>query len=93
MKFGVLSVVDHYPSELPRTTAQLYGELLEQAESADALGFDSFWVAEPHFHEYGAVPRPPVPLNVAPLQRPRPPVWIAVLRNDAAVEVGVADFP
>jgi alkanesulfonate monooxygenase SsuD/methylene tetrahydromethanopterin reductase-like flavin-dependent oxidoreductase (luciferase family) len=192
MKFGVLSVVDHYPSELTRTTAQLYAELLEQAEAADALGFDSFWVAEHHFHEYGAVPRPPVwmaaaaqrtkrirlgaavvvlpfdhplrsaedyamvdvlsngrlnlgvgsgylrheydgfgvnveekrqrfdegleivlkawsgdrfslrgryytvenvQLNVVPLQRPHPPVWIAVLRNDAAVQVGRRGFP
>ena len=38
--------------------ADFYGELLEQAEAADELGFDSFWVAEHHFHEYGAVPAP-----------------------------------
>ena len=192
MKFGIFSVVDHYPNELPRTTARFYAELLEQAEAADALGFDSFWVAEHHFHEYGAVPRPPVwmaaaaqrtkrirlgagvvvlpfdhplrsaedyamvdvlsggrlnlgvgsgylkheyegfgvsvedkrerfdegldvllkawsgerfsfrgkyytvegvQLNVVPLQRPRPPVWIAVLRNEAAVQVGRRGFP
>ena len=192
MKFGILSVVDHYPNELPRTTAQFYGELLEQAEAADALGFDSFWVAEHHFHEYGAVPRPPVwmaaaaqrtkrirlgagvvvlpfdhplrsaedyamvdvlsngrlnlgvgsgylrheyegfrvnpeekrqrfdealeiferawtgerfsfrgkyhtvedvQLNVVPLQKPRPPLWVAVLRNEAAAHVGARGFP
>jgi alkanesulfonate monooxygenase SsuD/methylene tetrahydromethanopterin reductase-like flavin-dependent oxidoreductase (luciferase family) len=60
MKFGVFSVVDHYPKELPRTTARFYGELFEQVEAAEALGFESFWVAEHHFHEYGAIPRPPI---------------------------------
>src|SRR5712691_8894954 len=60
MRFGIFSGVDHYPKELPRTSAELYGELLEQVEAADALGFDSFWIAEHHFHEYGGIPRPPV---------------------------------
>ena len=60
MKFGLFAVADHYPGELPRTIGRFYDELLEQVEAADALGFDSFWVAEHHFHEYGAIPRPPV---------------------------------
>jgi natural product biosynthesis luciferase-like monooxygenase protein len=60
MRFGFFSVVDHYPSELRRTAGDYYEELLEQAHAADELGFDSFWVAEHHFHEYGAIPRPPV---------------------------------
>ena len=60
LRFGIFSVVDHYPKELSRTTAELYGELLEQVEAAEALGFESFWVAEHHFHEYGGIPRPPV---------------------------------
>src|SRR5437879_2910092 len=192
MRFGIFSVVDHYPAELPRTSAQFYGELLEQVEAAEALGFDSFWIAEHHFHEYGGIPSPPVwlaaaaqrtsrirlgaavvvlpfrnplqvaeeyamvdilsngrlnlgtgsgylthefdgfgvspedkrerfdealdivleawkgerfsydgryhtiravALNVRPLQRPRPPIWIAVLRNEAAAHVGKKGFP
>jgi alkanesulfonate monooxygenase SsuD/methylene tetrahydromethanopterin reductase-like flavin-dependent oxidoreductase (luciferase family) len=192
VRFGIFSVVDHYPGELPRTAARLYEELLEQVEAADGLGFDSFWVAEHHFHEYGAIPRPPiwmaaaaqrtrrirlgsavvvlpfdnplrtaedyalvdvlsggrlnlgvgsgylrhefegfgidpdekrdrfdealdivlqawrgermsysgkyhrvsdVALNVLPLQRPRPPVWIAILRAEAAGMVGAKGFP
>ena len=192
MRFGVFSVVDHYPAELPRTSGQFFGELLEQAEAAEQLGFDSFWVAEHHFHEYGAIPSPAVwlaaaaqrtrrirlgsavvvlpfrnplqvaedyamvdvlsggrlnlgvgsgylrhefegfgvrvedkrerfdealdvvlrawtgerfsydgrfhtvrdvRLNVVPVQRPRPPVWIAVLRNEAAPHVGKRGFP
>jgi alkanesulfonate monooxygenase SsuD/methylene tetrahydromethanopterin reductase-like flavin-dependent oxidoreductase (luciferase family) len=60
MRFGIFSVVDHYPRELSRTTARFYGELLEQVQAAEALGFESFWVAEHHFHEYGAIPRPPI---------------------------------
>ncbi len=192
MKFGIFSVVDHYPDELARTTAQFYEELLEQVEAAERWGFDSFWVAEHHFHPYGAIPRPPiwlaaaaqrthtirlgsavvvlpfdnplrtaedyaivdivsggrlnlgvgsgylkheydgfginpeekrerfdealeivlrawtgerfsyegkyhrvkeVALNVLPVQRPHPPVWIAVLRNEAAPFVGRKGFP
>lgn len=192
MKFGIFSVVDHYPKELSRTSRQFYQELLEQVEAADELGFDSFWIAEHHFHEYGGIPRPPiwmaaaaertrrirlgaavvvlpfdnplrsaedyamvdvlsggrldlgvgsgylrhefegfgidpeekrgrfdealeillrawtgerfsyegryhrvkdVQLNVIPVQKPRPPVWIAVLRNEAAAFVGRRGFP
>jgi alkanesulfonate monooxygenase SsuD/methylene tetrahydromethanopterin reductase-like flavin-dependent oxidoreductase (luciferase family) len=192
MKFGIFSVVDHYPKDLTRTTGQLYAELLEQVQVAEELGFESFWVAEHHFHEYGAIPRPPiwmaaaagktrrirlgaavvvlpfdhplrvaedyamvdilsdgrlhlgvgsgylkhefqgfavdpdekrerfdealeillrawtgerfsyrgrfhtvsnVQLNVTPVQRPRPPVWVAVLRNEAAVLAGRRALP
>jgi alkanesulfonate monooxygenase SsuD/methylene tetrahydromethanopterin reductase-like flavin-dependent oxidoreductase (luciferase family) len=192
MRFGVFSVVDHYPAELPRTSARFYDELLEQVEAAEQLGFDSFWVAEHHFHEYGGIPSPPVwlaaaaqrtrrirlgaavvvlpfhnpllvaeeyamvdvlsggrlslgtgsgylshefagfgvdpadkharfdealeillrawtgerfshrgrfhevrdvQLNVVPLQKPHPPIWIAVLRNEAAAQVGKRGFP
>jgi alkanesulfonate monooxygenase SsuD/methylene tetrahydromethanopterin reductase-like flavin-dependent oxidoreductase (luciferase family) len=192
MKLGVFSVVDHYPGELPRSAGELYGELLEQAQAADEWGFDSFWVAEHHFHPYGAIPRPPiwmaaaaertrrirlgsavvvlpfdnplrsaedyamvdvlsngrlnlgvgagylqhefagfgldpadkrarfdeglevlcrawtgerisfegthhrirdVQLNVLPVQRPRPPVWIATLRSDGAARIGAMRFP
>ena len=192
MRFGLFSVVDHYPAELPRTVGRFYDELLEQVEAAEALGFDSFWIAEHHFHEYGAIPSPPVwlaaaarrtrrirlgaavvvlpfrnpllvaeeyamvdvlsggrlnlgtgsgylrhefegfgvdpaekrerfdealevllrawsgerfsytgrfhrvsnvQLNVVPVQKPRPPIWIAVLRNEAAAEVGRRGYP
>ncbi len=65
MKFGIFSVVDHYPNDSSRTLAKFYDELLEQAEAADSLGFSSFWIAEHHFHEYGGVPRPPIWLAAA----------------------------
>ncbi|MBF6567378.1 MAG: LLM class flavin-dependent oxidoreductase [Candidatus Binataceae bacterium] len=60
MKIGVFSVVDHYPQELPRTVGQYYAELLDSAQLAEEVGFDSFWIAEHHFHEYGAIPSPAV---------------------------------
>jgi alkanesulfonate monooxygenase SsuD/methylene tetrahydromethanopterin reductase-like flavin-dependent oxidoreductase (luciferase family) len=192
LRFGLFSVVDHYPKELGRTSAAFYGELLEQVEAAETLGFHSFWVAEHHFHEYGGIPRPPVwmaaaaartrrirlgagvvvlpfdnplrtaedyamvdvlsggrldlgtgagylpheyagfnldpeekrarfdenleillrawtgerfsyegcyhrvhevQLNVLPVQRPRPPVWIATLRAESAARIGARGFP
>lgn len=65
MRLGIFSVVDHYPREMDRSLVRLYDELLEQAVAADELGFDSFWIAEHHFHEYGAVPRPPIWMSAA----------------------------
>jgi len=65
MKVGIFTVADHYPREAARTLSRFYKELLEQVEVADELGFSSFYVAEHHFHEYGAIPRPPVFLAAA----------------------------
>lgn len=62
MRLSIFSVQDHYPSG-PRTVPQLYGEIIAQAELADRLGYDTFWVAEHHFHEYGVVPNPAVMLS------------------------------
>lgn len=62
MRMSIFSVQDHYPSG-PRSVAQLYGEIVAQAELAEALGYDTFWVAEHHFHEYGVVPNPAVMLS------------------------------
>jgi alkanesulfonate monooxygenase SsuD/methylene tetrahydromethanopterin reductase-like flavin-dependent oxidoreductase (luciferase family) len=89
MKFGIFSVADHYPGELERSTGHLYHELLEQAETADALGFDSFWIAEHHFHEYGAVPRPPIWLAAAAqrTQRIRLGASVVVLPFDNPLRV------
>lgn len=61
MRMSIFSVQDHYPSQ-SRTVPELYEQILVQAELADTLGYDTFWVAEHHFHEYGAVPNPAVML-------------------------------
>lgn len=60
MKLGIFSVVDHYPKLVDRSVGQFYSELLGQCALADELGLDSFWIAEHHFHEYGAIPRPAI---------------------------------
>ncbi|MCB0714213.1 MAG: LLM class flavin-dependent oxidoreductase [Ignavibacteriae bacterium] len=65
MHLGLFSVADHYPNELSRTVGQLYTELLGQIELADRLGYESFWIAEHHFHEYGVIPRPAILLSAA----------------------------
>jgi len=62
MKLSVFSVQDHYPAQA-RSVQELYGQVIAQAEHADALGYDTFWVAEHHFHEYGVVPNPAVLLS------------------------------
>lgn len=59
MLYSIFSVQDHHPSFI-RTIPNLYHEVLEQGILADQLGYDSFFVAEHHFHEYGAVPNPAI---------------------------------
>jgi len=61
MRMSIFSVQDHYPTQA-RTVPELYKQILVQAELADQLGYDTFWVAEHHFHEYGAVPNPAIML-------------------------------
>ena len=51
MKLSIFSVQDHYPDQ-PRSLGQLYSQVLEQARQAEQWGYDTFWVAEHHFHEY-----------------------------------------
>lgn len=62
MKISIFSVQDHYPSQ-SRTVQQLYDEVLRQGVLADELGYDTFFAAEHHFHEYGAVPNPAILLS------------------------------
>jgi alkanesulfonate monooxygenase SsuD/methylene tetrahydromethanopterin reductase-like flavin-dependent oxidoreductase (luciferase family) len=59
MRYSIFSVQDHHPS-FKRSIPELYKEVLEQGILADQLGYDSFFVAEHHFHEYGAVPNPAI---------------------------------
>lgn len=62
MRLSIFSVQDHYPTR-QRTLPQLYDQVIAQAELAERLGYDTFFVAEHHFHEYGAVPNPAVMLS------------------------------
>lgn len=62
MKYAIFSVQDHHPS-FNRSIPELYNQVLQQGILADELKYDSFFVAEHHFHEYGAVPNPAVFLS------------------------------
>jgi alkanesulfonate monooxygenase SsuD/methylene tetrahydromethanopterin reductase-like flavin-dependent oxidoreductase (luciferase family) len=62
MRYSLFSVVDHYPGEA-RSVPDYYAQLFATAELAEALSYDGMFVAEHHFHEYGAVPDPAVMLT------------------------------
>ncbi len=62
LKVSIFSVQDHHPGR-ERTLPQLYDQVLRQGVLADELGYHTFFVAEHHFHEYGAVPNPAVFLS------------------------------
>ncbi len=62
MQFSFFTVQDHYPDR-ERDIPQLYDAVMALAEHADTLGYDTFFSAEHHFHEYGVVPHPAVLLS------------------------------
>jgi alkanesulfonate monooxygenase SsuD/methylene tetrahydromethanopterin reductase-like flavin-dependent oxidoreductase (luciferase family) len=62
MRYSIFSVNDHYP-RLPRTVPELYAQVMRHCELAEGLGYDTFFCAEHHFHEYGVVPDPAVMLS------------------------------
>jgi len=62
MRYSVFSVNDHHP-RLARTVPELYQQVMHSCELAERLGFDTFFCAEHHFHEYGVVPDPAVMLS------------------------------
>ena len=47
MRFSLLTLGDNY--EHIRSHEQFYQEVIEEAEYAETLGFDGFWVGEHHF--------------------------------------------
>lgn len=62
LRYSVFSVNDHHP-RLPRTILELYAQVMGQCELGERLGYDTFFCAEHHFHEYGVVPDPAVMLS------------------------------
>jgi alkanesulfonate monooxygenase SsuD/methylene tetrahydromethanopterin reductase-like flavin-dependent oxidoreductase (luciferase family) len=62
VRYSIFSVNDHHP-RLARTVPELYRQVMRQCELAEALGYDTFFCAEHHFHEYGVVPDPAVMLS------------------------------
>ena len=59
LRFSVFSVNDHHP-RLSRSVPELYEQVMRQCVLGESLGYDTFFCAEHHFHEYGVVPDPAV---------------------------------
>jgi alkanesulfonate monooxygenase SsuD/methylene tetrahydromethanopterin reductase-like flavin-dependent oxidoreductase (luciferase family) len=55
MQLGIFSVMDFHP-EQQGSAAGFYRETIELAVKAEQLGYDSAWVAEHHFANYGLCP-------------------------------------
>ena len=55
MKFG-LFMLPSWPEPDPKHQSRILGEMMEQIEFAEELGYDSVWLAEHHFTRYGIVP-------------------------------------
>jgi natural product biosynthesis luciferase-like monooxygenase protein len=65
VKFGYY-ILNTYVPELDGGSREVYGHWLEQIDAAEALGFDSFWVTEHHFRNFGGMmPSPSVMLAAA----------------------------
>lgn len=56
MKFGVGMYSAQRPQGSARSFGDLYADMIRQARLAEAVGLDSFWIAEHHFAEDGYVP-------------------------------------
>ena len=93
LTLSCFSVADHYPPEKHpghrRTVGEIYEKLLEDCRFAEKLGYDTFFVAEHHFHEYGAIPDPAVWLAAAAVRtskiRLAPAVAILPFRDPRTV--------
>jgi len=60
MRFGVHYLPTYIPS-LDGTIKTYYEHVFAQAQLAESLGYDDFWVTEHHFHEFGGIVPDPAP--------------------------------
>lgn len=51
MKFGILYNTDYYP-DVHGSASQYYGQILEQTQLEEELGFDAVWFGEHHYSGY-----------------------------------------
>jgi alkanesulfonate monooxygenase SsuD/methylene tetrahydromethanopterin reductase-like flavin-dependent oxidoreductase (luciferase family) len=77
MRYSAFSVTDHY-IDAPRSVAAFYGELVDEIVLSEELGFDTYFLAEHHFHEYGIVPNPAILLAAASQRTSRIGLGVAV---------------
>jgi alkanesulfonate monooxygenase SsuD/methylene tetrahydromethanopterin reductase-like flavin-dependent oxidoreductase (luciferase family) len=62
VRFGIFTIFDYWPRV--KSTAQYFSDILQLAQRAEELGYDSFWVSEHHFTNYGGIlPRPQILLG------------------------------
>ncbi|HLH21816.1 MAG TPA: LLM class flavin-dependent oxidoreductase [Chloroflexota bacterium] len=54
MRFGILSLLSYVP-ELDGSPAEVLGRVLDDAAYAEQLGFDSYWLTEHHFENFGGL--------------------------------------
>src|SRR6266436_10177597 len=50
MKFGILSLLDHYLED--KSEEQYYKDFFEEVVYAEELGFEAVWIGEHHFGRY-----------------------------------------
>lgn len=58
ISFGLSNITCQSDAAAPRPADEIYAEMLDLAEEADRLGFDSVWCAEHHFLADGYLPSP-----------------------------------
>jgi len=77
MRLSIFSVCDHH-LDVARSLNQLYEQVLEEMELAETLGYQDYYVAEHHFHEYGVIPSPPAFLGAASQRTSRLGLGVAI---------------
>jgi natural product biosynthesis luciferase-like monooxygenase protein len=68
VKFGYY-ILNTYVPELDGESPDLYAHWLEQIDAAENLGFDSLWITEHHFRNFGGMMPSPSVLLAAAAQR------------------------
>jgi natural product biosynthesis luciferase-like monooxygenase protein len=59
VRFGIFSIFDYWPRI--KSVPQYFADIIDLAEKAEEFGFDSFWISEHHFTDYGGIlPRPQI---------------------------------
>ena len=61
LRLGIFCTLDHHA--IGPAPQQRYRQAIDEAIQADALGLESFWIAEHHFAPYGIAPQPAVLLG------------------------------
>ena len=68
MKFGYY-ILNTYVPELDGGSSEVYSHWLEQFDAAESLGFDTLWVTEHHFRNFGGMMPSPSVILAAAAQR------------------------